>query len=111
MVLQVLPLSVEYCQTPCVEELALLPVMAMPPKAVEVSAPPAMALPPVPCLSVMSLYPKPRAEMVAPAGEARSSVVALRVVAVAVGASLTAATVVASVRLVAVQALVVPVPP
>jgi len=36
MVLQVLPLSVEYCQMPCVVELELLPVMAMPLRGVVV---------------------------------------------------------------------------
>ena len=44
---QVEPLSVEYCQTPCVVESEALATMAMPPKVVEVSAAPVMALPPV----------------------------------------------------------------
>ena len=52
---QLVPESVEYCQTPSVAALAALPTMAMPPKAVAVEAPPVMALPPVVWLSVMSL--------------------------------------------------------
>ena len=51
MDVQVLPLSVEYSQTPSEEELAALPTMAMPPKAVAVVAPPVMPL----LLSVISL--------------------------------------------------------
>ena len=39
MVDQVVPISVEYCQTPWLVALAALPTMAMPPKAVAVEAP------------------------------------------------------------------------
>ena len=106
MVTQPAPALRLYCQTPWAA-VAVLPVMAKPPKAEAALAPPVT----VRWSSAVSLKPKPRLEMRAPGGLGLSSVVAARLAAVAVGRSLTLVTVVAMERLTALQAPVVLVPP
>ena len=87
------PPACRNCHTPWVTAFAALPTMAIPPRPVAAFPPPAMEL----RLSVASEKPKPRLEIVAPAGSAASSATTVSVVFVAWGRSFAGRTDVVSV--------------
>ena len=93
MAVQLLPLSVEYCQAPC-DAVAALAVMAMPAKV---------------SLSASEKDVPKRLATVSPAGVVASSVIAASVgVPLATGASFTAATVVERLRVAAEISVALP---